>query len=294
MKFSKISILCILFILLSWTCAIGEIKIGILAQRGTEKAMEEWGPLGEYLTKELGEQVTIIPVKFSNFRDWCASEPTAYFITNSWFYVRAKIANKAKALATTKYKGQNPLFGGVIFVRKDSGITKLDEIKGKTLICPKFSSLGGWLFQKGVLVKEGITPEKDLKHLMETPDESQDTVVASVLERKADVGCVRTNLLEAMQREKKLNLEDITVLNPMHHEDFAQLCSTPLYPDWPFAAMGGVPADQAAKVKQTLLAIPPNHPVLVKARGVEQFIDALDYSSVEELCRFLKVPPFQR
>jgi two-component system, LuxR family, sensor histidine kinase TtrS len=271
-----------------------EIRIGILAQRGTSVALQEWGPLGEYLTKELGEQVTIVPVKFSDFRDWYWLEPKSYIITNSWFFVGAKVKKKARALVTIKYKNQGTFFGGVIFARRDSGIASIQDLKEKVVMCPRLTSLGGWLFQKGVIVQSGIVPEKDFKKISESPDESHDSVALAVRDREADVGTVRTNLLEAMQREGKIDLKDFVILNPQHHENFSVVCSTPLYPDWPIAAMSDVPVEQAEKLKNALMSIPPGHPVLAQARGIEQFIEALDYTPVEELCKYLKVPPFQR
>jgi ABC-type phosphate/phosphonate transport system substrate-binding protein len=274
--------------------APAEIKIGVLAQRGINVALQEWGPLGEYLAKELGEEVTIVPVKFTDFRDWYWGEPKSYVIANSWFFVRAKIRRNAKALATIKYKNQGTLFGGVIFARRESGIASIQDLKDKVVMCPRLTSLGGWLFQKGVILRAGVNPEKDFKKILESPDESHDSVAVAVRDGKADVGTVRTNLLEAMQREGKIDLKDFVILNPQHHENFSVVCSTPLYPDWPVAAMGQVPQEQAEKLKKTLLAIPPGHPVLEQARGIERFIEPLDYAPVEELCKYLKVPPFQR
>jgi ABC-type phosphate/phosphonate transport system substrate-binding protein len=274
--------------------ALSEIRIGVLAQRGTSVALQEWGPLGEYLTKQLGEQVTIVPVKFSAFRDWYWEEPKSYIITNSWFFVGAKVKKRAKALLTIQYKNQGTLFGGVIFARRDAGIASIKDLKDKVLMCPRLTSLGGWLFQKGVIVQEGIIPEKDFKKILESPDESHDGVALAVRDRKVDVGTVRTNLLEAMQHEGKIDLKDFVILNPQHHENFSVVCSTPLYPDWPVAAMGQVSPEQAEKLKNALLEIPPGHPVLEQARGIERFIAPLDYAPVEELCKYLKVPPFQR
>ncbi len=92
---------------------------------------------------------------------------------------------------------------------------------------------------------------------------------------------VRTNLLESMQREGQIDQKDFIILNPQHHEGFEMLCSTPIYPDWPVAAMGNLPPEQADKSKKALLAIPPGHPVLKQARGIERFVEPLDYSPVE-------------
>jgi two-component system, LuxR family, sensor histidine kinase TtrS len=279
---------------ISVSAAQAEIKIGMLAQRGPETALKEWGPLGDYLSEQLGDKVTIVPLSFAGVLDFCDREPSAFLFANPWFYVRAKVLKKAKALVTVKYKNSGDKMGGVIFVRKDSGIKTLADIRGKVLMCPKFSSLGGWLFQKGEIVQAGIRPEKDLKKLLETTKGSHDEVVFSVLNKKVDVGTVRNNILETMQREGKINMQDFLVLNEIKHPGISEVCSTPLYPDWPVAALGKTPPELAAKMKQALLAIPPGTPALEKARKIERFEEALDYGPVEALCQLLNVEPFRR
>jgi len=279
---------------LSASSGWAEIKIVMLAQRGPENALKEWEPLATYLSEQLGDKVTVVPVSFTDFLGVCDLEPSAFIFTNPWFYVRAKVLKKAKALVTVKYQNSGDKMGGVIFTRKDSGIKSLADIRGKVLMCPKLSSPGGWLFQKGEIVNAGITPEKDLEKLLETAKESHDEVVFAVRDKKVDVGTVRNNLLEAMQREGKINMQDFLVLNEIKHPEMSDVFSTPLYPDWPVAALGKTPPEVADKMKQALIAIPPGHPALERARKVDRFVDALDYGPVEELCRRLKVDPFRR
>jgi ABC-type phosphate/phosphonate transport system substrate-binding protein len=129
---------------------------------------------------------------------------------------------------------------------------------------------------------------------LESAKESHDEVVYAVRDKKADVGTVRTNILETMQREGKISIQDFRVLNEMRHEALPELCSTPLYPDWPVASLGSAPPDLASRMKGALLAIPPGHPALEQARKIERFVDALDYGPMEDLCRLLNVDPFRR
>jgi two-component system, LuxR family, sensor histidine kinase TtrS len=274
--------------------AWSEIKIGVLAQRGPEIALKEWGGLGDYLSGQLGEKVTIVPVKFSDFMQWCDEERSAFIFCNPWFYVRANVLKGAKALVTAKYSGSGTMMGGVIFARKDSGMSKLEHVRGKVVLVPKLSSPGGWLFAKGEMIRHGIVPERDLKLLLETEKESHDEVVYAVKDGKADVGTVRTKLLETMQREGKINLADFVILNATKHDGFSEVCSTPLYPDWPVASLGGTPPDLATKMKQVLMAIPAGHPCLEQARKIECFVPALDYEPVRELCKFLNAEPYRR
>jgi ABC-type phosphate/phosphonate transport system substrate-binding protein len=169
--------------------------------------------LATYLSEQLGDKVTIVPLSFTDFLDFCDREPSALIFTNPWFYVRAKVLKKAKALVTVKYQTSGDRMCGVIFTRKDSGINSLADIRGKVLMCPKLSSPGGWLFQKGEIVNAGITPEKDFDKLLETAKESHDEVVFAVRDKKVDVGTVRNNLLETMQREGKIDMQEFRVLN---------------------------------------------------------------------------------
>lgn len=272
----------------------GEIKLGMLAQRGADTALKEWNGMASYLSAQLGEQVTIVPLRFSEFMEFCDANRSAFIFTNPWFYVKAKVKKGAHALVTVKYQKSGSAMGGVIFTRRDSGIKTLDDIKGKVLMCPKLSSPGGWLFAKGEIVKAGIVPETSLRLLLESPKQSHDDVVFAVKDGKADVGTVRTNILETMQREGKINIQDFFVLNQKRHEGLAELCSTVLYPDWPVAAMGKTPPELAAKMKAALLAMPQGHPALEQARKIDRFVDALDYGPMEELCRMLKVDPFRK
>lgn len=281
-------------VVLCASTVFAEIKIGMLAQRGADTARKEWSGIETYLTDKLGEKVTVVPLKFTEFMDFCDNEPTGFIFTNPWFYVRAKVLKGAKALVTVKYQTSGDRMCGVIFTRSDSGITSLDQVRGKMLMCPKLSSPGGWLFQKGELVKAGIAPEHDLANLLETKEESHDEVVFAVRDKKVDVGTVRNNILETMQREGKINMQDFLVLNAVRHPGVSEACSTPLYPDWPVASLGKTPPDVAAKVKQALLELPPGHPALVQARKIAQFEEALDYGPMEELCKRLMVEPFRR
>lgn len=287
--------LCTFLVVISCSSmAEAEIKIGVLAQRGAETALKEWGGLATHLTEKMGDNVTIVPLKFSEFMDFCDVEPSGFIFTNPWFFVRARVLKGAISLVTVKYQGSGDRMCGVIFARKDSGITSLSDVRGKVLMCPKLSSPGGWLFAKGEIADAGIVAEKDLKNLLETQKESHDEVVFAVRDKKADVGTVRNNILETMQREGKIDMDEFIVLNERRHPGFSEVCSTRLYPDWPVASLSKTPPDLAAKLKAALLEIPPGHPALIQARKIDRFVDALDYGPMEELCRNLKVEPFRR
>ncbi len=69
-----------------------EIRIGMLAQRGPEIALKEWGGIGDYLTDRMGEKVTVVPLRFTEVLDFCRNEPNSFLFVNSGFYIRAKVS----------------------------------------------------------------------------------------------------------------------------------------------------------------------------------------------------------
>lgn len=267
-----------------------ELKIGILAKRGPEVVKQRWSDLAAYLSDNMREKVTFVPLKFTDVMDWSQDNRDQFLFANSWFYVSAKVRRGGRALVTVKNKGSGLVFGGVIFSKKGSGINEVRDLRGKVLMCPKFSSAGGWIFQKGAIVNSGVNPEKDCKILLE--GNTHDAVVYAVREGKADVGTVRTNVLERMSEEGKINITEFQIIHPVHHKDFPELCSTPLYPTWPIAALRDTPPERAARLKRVLLSIPEGHPALISCK-VERFVEALDYGSLEKLLEYLRVPPFR-
>jgi ABC-type phosphate/phosphonate transport system substrate-binding protein len=283
----------ILVVTLLASFAEADVKFGVLAQREPEITLKEWDSLGNYLSERVGQKVTIVPLKFAEVLDFCRDEPTSFLFANSWFIVRAKVRRKAKPLATAKFKESGSVFGGVIFALSNSGIASLDDVRNKVLMCMNFMSPGGWLFQKGVLVRHGIHPEKDCKALLE--GHTHDEVVFAVRDKRADVGTVRTNILETMEREGKIKRQDFVILNEIRYPDFPEACSTPLYPDWTVASLRDAAPEVATKVKEALLSIPPGHSALEHARNkLEGFVEPVDHEPLEELLKSLDVEPFRR
>jgi ABC-type phosphate/phosphonate transport system substrate-binding protein len=273
-----------LILMLGSSLASAEIIIGINSKRGVEQALKEWGPLGDYLTRELNDKVVIKPLTFMEVRDFAEQQRDGFLMCNPVQFVKAKKRAGAVPLVTLKNKDSGDRFGGVIIARADSGIRAVGDMKGKRVMAVKFSSAGGWMFQKAEMLRHGLSPEKECILL---EGGTQDKVVHAVRDGKADVGTVRTNQLERMSREGKIDLSDFTIINKVDHVDFPELCSTPLYPAWTVAALKNADTKKAARLKAALLAIPEGHPVL-KPCKLAMFVPALDYGPVEEVMSYVR------
>ncbi|MBI5556489.1 MAG: phosphate/phosphite/phosphonate ABC transporter substrate-binding protein, partial [Deltaproteobacteria bacterium] len=177
-----------------------EIKIGVLALRGPEKAVQQWGSTGEYLSAKLGEKVSVVPLKFEAVDPMIKDGQVDFFLVNSAMFVEMEKKYQARAVATliNSVDGK-PMdrFGGVIFVKNDSPIQKMEDIRGKKFMVVDFASFGGGQMAWRTLLEAGIDPQKDLGAFLE--GKKHDNVVLAVLNGSADAGSVRTDIMERMQ-----------------------------------------------------------------------------------------------
>lgn len=104
----------------------------------------------------------------------------------------------------------------------------------------------------------------------------QSSIVTDILARTADVGMVRTDLIEGLAGQGRVNYSDIKYLGVKNFPGFPFSSSTQLYPEWPVAAMPHVEADTIKLVAEALLAITPSSRIATIG-GYATFTPPLSY-----------------
>ena len=300
MRFNRIKNLLLVFGLtlalgVSHASALEHYKIGVLAKNGPVKAIKMWKATAEFLSSHLpGMSFEIVPLDFDQVNPSIQEGKVDFFLVNSSMFVTAKVKYGAKAIATMINSRQGkPLkaFGGVIFCSADEeNINKLADLKGKTFFAVKKSSFGGWQMAYKELLDAGIDPFKDFAKLQFVG--KHDNVVYAVLNGVAEAGTVRTDTLERMAAAGEIDMEDFKIINPKKHSGFPFVCSTALYPEWPMAKVKHTPSRVASKMVEALKKIKSTDKAAKDAKIVG-WVDALDYSPVENLQKKLKVGAFE-
>jgi two-component system sensor histidine kinase TtrS len=273
----------------SWvTFAFAEppVKIGVLAKRGAEKTIQQWQATGDYLSKRLNREVQIIPLKFIEIEPALQNHNIDFILANSAFYARFKDRYQLKAITTMiNKKGIYALdkFGGVIFVRNNSKIQDMQDMRGKRFMCDKFSSFGGAHMALRLLRESGINPEKDCAAF--TEGGTHDNVVMAVLNNRADIGTVRSDTLERMADEGKIKMDNFRILNEVK-DSFPFVHSTRLYPEWPLAACKTTDAKLARDVAKGLMLLKSTDKAMVDAK-VYSWSYPADYSDVTACLRII-------
>lgn len=274
-------------------CAKPIIKIGVLAHKNYESTHHMWGPTAEYLNTKIPEyDFFIVPLRFEEFPTYLRDNKINFVITNSAYYVDLERRYGISRIASLKNRDLNGKiqseFGGVIFKsRSNTAIEKIEDLKEKSYGAVDEDSFGGWIMALRELKEHNIAPE-DLKVTFYRTHEG---VVKAVKEGKVEAGTVRTDTLERMAAEGKINLNDFTVIHQRKYPDFHYYVSTRLYPEWPIAMTKYTSLDLAEKVAVALISMKENSEAAHASMSLGWTIP-YDYQTIHECLRELKLGPY--
>ena len=205
------------------------------------------------MTKEIGEKVSIIiPQDFDVFNAAVKSRQVDLGFANSLIYIQLKRDANVAPLAVSAEPKSGTKFRGIIIARKDSGIEKIQDLKGKKLAFVDKDAAAGYIFQMLLLSKAGLDVHKDFITLPFV--KKQDNVAMAVFNKAADAGAMRESDLGKMK--DRVDLSQIKII-----------AYTDYFPDWPVFATSKLQKETAARIQAALLKLKPNDPQSEKIMG---------------------------
>ncbi|MDD2829150.1 MAG: diguanylate cyclase [Sulfuricurvum sp.] len=288
-----IKLLLALFIIVPSLYSIENITIGVLSFHSKSESLKEWEPTARYLhQKEPNFTFTILPLNYPEINEAVKNNKLDFVITNSGHYIYLEKKYHISRIATMMHYKNNQWvdrFGGVIFTRAErSDITTLDDTKGKKIAAVDAESLGGYSAQIFEFFNHDIALETLDIYFTGMPHKQ---VVEEVLKGNADVGFVRTDLLESMEKEGTIHLNQLKIINQRKFKNFPYQLSTLLYPEWPIARMPQTPNDLSNKV---VIALLQQHLESKPNDGDIGWSSPLEYSQVHEMFQSLRIPPYEQ
>lgn len=271
-----------------------DVRIGVLAYRGDQAALDTWNPTAEYLTAQVpAYRFSIVPLSLDNISQAAANRDIEFVLTNPASFATLEVTLGAARIATLlrrSAEGALPMRAATIFTRADrADINDLEDLRGKSMLAVHADALSWWMAWRE-LKRVGIDPDKDLKSL-DYASFPHDNVVYKVLGRETDVGTIRSDVLEAMASSGLISLADIKVVNPQSSPPLPFVYSTALYPEWPFASLPHTQRDLARQVASALWRMPADS-VAAHAGEVAGWTVPMDYKPVHDLMLDLRVGPY--
>lgn len=163
-----------------------ELRFGIIPFESAEDLIKNVNPMMQIISKGLNMEVK--PFIASDYTGvieaFRGKKLDAAFLTPA-SYVMAKQEANVKVILKSQRNG-NPYYYGAIIVRSDTGINRLEDLKGKRFSFGDPISTSGHVFPRKILIENNINPETDFSNVIFSG--AHDATVLSVLNKKVDAG----------------------------------------------------------------------------------------------------------
>jgi phosphonate transport system substrate-binding protein len=199
-------------------------------------------------------------------------------------YVLASREAKAMIVARNLWHGKSS-FTSRIYVRKNSGVAALDDLRGKTIAFIDPASSSGYIYPMVLLIERGLVKNRDPKTFFREVvfAGSHDAGMRALLNGHVDA-------LASFDMAREQYLTD-----PAERERIVYVAETPPIPEAGIAARSGLDPNVFAKVRAALLQIrAPAHAALLKRLyEIDGFApaDDRDYDPVRAAIELLGVRP---
>ena len=141
------------------------IKMGFVPLKNSEKFVEDLKPISDYLTERLGVKVEAFTASnYIGVVEGLGSGSVDFGIIPPFSSLLAQKQSNAKPILTSKGKTGKPGYTAELYVRKDSGIKSLQDVKGKKVAFVDPSSSSGYIYPGAMLVNAGLNLDKDISY----------------------------------------------------------------------------------------------------------------------------------
>ena len=240
-RFSIISMLinAILFLILTFpaeSLAQDPLKLGLPPYVSATELFKRFSPLADQISKGLGRPVKLL----------CETDYESHVNKLNKGKVDIAFLGPASYVSYTKRFGAVPLlasfetnssktYKGFIVVKKDSPITRLSQLKGKSVAFGDVESTMGHIVPRYMLLKAGIDLGQLSRHKFM---DNHENIAMAVLAGDFDAGAIRESIYNTYARE---GLRALAMSEPIS--------------DHVFVARAGLPADTVKKITQILFSL---------------------------------------
>jgi len=183
------------------------LVLGVFPRLHASETTTRYGPMAEYLSERLGRKVMLVASRdFEQF--WTGVEDQRFDIVlyNQFHYIRS--AKTYRVVAHNKEFGKSTL-AGALYVRKDSNITSLAQLRGRTVLFGGGEdAMIGYIAPMYLLMKAGLTRNDIIARFAVNPLNS----VIGVFRKQADAAGSGDGAVEQPAVQKAVNTDELVVL----------------------------------------------------------------------------------
>jgi len=246
---------------------VPDIIVGLLPEQNIFHQVERYQPVADYLSVKTGAMVRlkIIP-RYGNIIDSIVSKSIDAAFVGSFTYALAHTKLGVEVLARPESLDGMSTYHGLLFVRKDSGIKTLRDMKGKRFAFVDKETTAGYLLPVGYFKTKGIKNyKKYLKEVYFTG--THEDAIYDVLNKKADIGAAKNTVFERLAVSDSRISDELMILE-----------RSPEVPENALAVRKDLNGALKEKLKQSMLNMEqdPEGQKVLNQFGARKFIETTD------------------
>jgi phosphonate transport system substrate-binding protein len=183
------------------------LLLGVFPRFNASDTTKRYTPLAEYMQERLGRKVVLETSRdFQSF--WRGVEERRYDVVqyNQYHYIRS--ARTYQVIAHNKEFGKSTM-AGVLYVRKDSGITSLAQLRGRTVMFGGGEdAMISYIAPVYLMLQAGLKKDDFKSQFAVTPINS----VIGVFHRQADAAGTGDNVVGQPVIRNAINMDELTPL----------------------------------------------------------------------------------
>ncbi len=254
------------------------IVIGLIPEQQIFNQVDRYTPLAEYISKKTGLNVKLkVLSRYGNIIDNFVSMGMDGAFFGSFTYTMAHAKRGVEVLARPENFDGISTYHGLIFVRRDSGIRNVADMKGKRFAFVDKATTAGYLLALDYFSKHGI---RDYQSYLKEAyfAGTHEDAIQDVLNKKADIGCAKNTVFKRIAQEDRRIGEELLILE-----------HSPDVPENGLAVRKDLDDVIKKKLKEALLTMHDNPDGLrvLKNFGARRFIETTD-RDYEPVIRYAK------
>ncbi|MFO7605552.1 MAG: phosphate/phosphite/phosphonate ABC transporter substrate-binding protein [Desulfurivibrionaceae bacterium] len=252
-----------------------EFRIGIVPEQNIFRQRERYEPLARYLSMKLGLDIELrMLTTYGNIIEEIQTQELDGFFLGSFTGAVVMKRMGAEPLARPQNADGISTYRGLIFTRRDSGITTARDMKDKTFVFPDKATSAGWLFPLRYFKENDIDdPSSWLGEIFYSG--THEDAILDVINNRADIGAAKDTIFY------RLTVSDNRIVDKLRI-----LAISAPFPENTLLVSRGTDEALKAKLREALLTMHQNEEGLqaLQKFGAVKFIEtsAEDYAPVFE------------
>jgi phosphonate transport system substrate-binding protein len=187
------------------------LLIGLIPEQNIFKQMDRYDPLAAYLSKKTGFTVRLIILpRYGNIISNFVSSKMDGAFFGSFTYALAHEKLGVEVLARPVNLQGASTYHGLLFVRRGSGITTVEGMRGKRFAFVDKATTAGYLLPLAYFTKHGVQYKTYLKESYFTG--THEDAIYDVLNGKADIAAAKNTVFDRIAAADDRVRKDLVVL----------------------------------------------------------------------------------